>query len=101
MAWLANLDTRAARWPRVAFWGYLFVRWFIVVVVVLAIAGAWTQNTLAPHWIARIGDVIGNAIDTLVVPVLIALALAVAHAIRAPRRLATTGQESVPDSRSQ
>jgi hypothetical protein len=32
MAWLAVLDVRAARWPRVLRWPYLALRWFLLLI---------------------------------------------------------------------
>jgi hypothetical protein len=39
MTWLANLDAKAKRWPVPAYIGYLGVKWYLVAVGALALAG--------------------------------------------------------------
>jgi hypothetical protein len=63
MGWLANLDTKAARWPVPVRWLYLGVKWYLVVIGSLALFYAWSQNETAPAWLKAFGESVLHAID--------------------------------------
>jgi hypothetical protein len=46
LPWLAKLDQRARRWPRPAFWGYLAVKWYLVILGAWGLLYAFSQNTI-------------------------------------------------------
>lgn len=39
MAWLAKLDTRAARWPRPVRWSYLSLKWYLIIGGAIGLCG--------------------------------------------------------------
>lgn len=39
MPWLAQLDAKAAKWPRAGFWSYLAVKWYLVATGAIALGG--------------------------------------------------------------
>lgn len=96
MAWLARMDARASHWPRVLFWGYLFVKWYLIGAVGLSLLYAWTQNTFAPQWLSSFGDSVLDNAEALF-PI-IALALVAGDVIRRRHLRAPTDSRSAAGS---
>ena len=75
-----------ARRARPLFWGYLFVKWWLTIVLTVSLFGVWAQNQFAPAWLQSFADALEQALDTRPVEygiITAALLLAVVNAIRA------------------
>lgn len=44
MSWIARLDARAAHWHPAAHWSYLALKWYLVAVGAMALAGVWADR---------------------------------------------------------
>jgi hypothetical protein len=86
MAWLANLEARATKWPLPATWLLHFAKWWLAIVAAMAIFAAWTQNIFAPAWLQFLGDdIVGNRWVLRIVPTISATVLATGYVIRTRR----------------
>jgi hypothetical protein len=46
MPWLAKIDARAKRCPRVVYWPYLVLKWYLVFVGAWGLIYAYSQNAI-------------------------------------------------------
>jgi hypothetical protein len=50
MSWIANLDTRAAKWPAVVRWPYHGLKWLLILLGAYALIGTIIQRMNPEYW---------------------------------------------------
>lgn len=50
MAWLARLDARATRWPLPLRWGYLSLKWYLIVLGAGLVLGTYLNRLGIWHY---------------------------------------------------